>query len=84
MSNKRDNKFKKTGISLLRLLVVITMVQYLFAGTLPSQAAPVADINSVTGFDLIQSVDRSTWSTVLGNLGSGFTMTLTRLFHSIS
>ncbi len=76
MSNKRDNKFKKTGISLLRLLVVITMVQYLFAGTLPSQAAPVADIDSVTGFDLIQSVDRSTWSTVLGNLGSGFTMTL--------
>ncbi len=76
MSNKRDNKFKKTGISLLRLLVVITMVQYLFAGTLSSQAAPVAVVDSVTGFDLLQSVAPPTWSTVSGSLGSGFTMTL--------
>jgi len=76
MSNKRDNKFKKTGISLLRLLVVITMVQYLFAGTLSSQAAPVADVDLVTGFDLLQSVTPPAWSTVLGSLGSGFTMTL--------
>ena len=76
MSNKRDNKFKKTGISLLRLLVVITMVQYMFAGTLPSQAAPVADVDLVTGFDLLQSVAPPAWSTVSGSLGSGFTMTL--------
>jgi hypothetical protein len=76
MSNKRDNKFKKTGISFLRLLLVITMVQFLFAGTLPSQAAPAADVDSVTDFDLMQSVDRSTWIEVPGDPVGGFTMTL--------
>ena len=75
MFKKREEKIKKTGISLLRFLAV-TMVQYLFAGTLLSQAAPIAEADTVTGFDLLQSVDGSTWDEVPGDLGSGFTMTL--------
>ena len=52
------------------------MVQYLFAGTLLSQAAPAAEADAITGFDLMQSVDGNTWDEVPGDLGSGFTMTL--------
>ncbi len=31
---------------------------------------------TVTGFDLLQSVDQATWTSVYGDLGSGFTMLL--------
>ena len=76
MFKKREDKIKKAGLSLLRLLLAVTMVQYLFAGTLLSQAAPMAAADSVTGFDLLQSVDGATWTSVPGSLGGDFTMTL--------
>ena len=60
MFNKRDN-IKKKGVSLLRLLLAVTMVQYLFAGTLLSQAAPVAEPNTVSDLELLQSADKSSW-----------------------
>ena len=72
MSRKRESEFKKPWISFFRLLTAITMLQYLVAGAIPSLAAPA----EVTDFDLMQSVDLSTWTAVSGDLGNGFTMPL--------
>lgn len=76
MVRKRKDEKSKAGTSLLRLLLAILMAPYLITGTLPSQAAPVAEQNSVTSFDLLQSIDQSTWDPVPSNLVDGFTMTL--------
>jgi hypothetical protein len=73
---KREEKIKRTGVTLLRLLLAVTMLQYLLAGTLISRAATLAQDDSVTGFDLLQSVDKSTWDDVSGDLNNGFSMVL--------
>ena len=43
MFRERDNNFKKLWISLFRLLIAITMLQYLVAGAIPSLAAPATE-----------------------------------------
>jgi hypothetical protein len=76
MFKQREEKIKKTWVSFFRILLAVTLMQSWFAGTLLSQAAPPAQADTVTGFDLLQSVDQSTWTAVPGDLDNGFSMAL--------
>jgi hypothetical protein len=76
MFGQREEKMKKTWVSLLRILLAVMLMQYWFAGSLLSQAAPPAQANAVAGLDLVQSVDLSTWTPIPGNLDDDFNMAL--------